>query len=113
MARHRHTRIRAWRKHRQLTLRQLADRINAPRDTPLISYASLGRIECGHQPYSQDILEAIAEALAVEPALLLCGEPNESEQLVNLWPQLSPQQRSLTLAIIRAILANGQNAPNG
>jgi transcriptional regulator with XRE-family HTH domain len=107
MARYHLTRIRAWRLHRQLTLRQLADRINAGRDTPLISYASLGRIEGGKQPYSQDTLEAIAAALQVEPALLLCGQPNESEHLANLWPQLSPRQRHLVIDIIKAILANG------
>lgn len=97
------TKIRAWRRHRQLSLRELADLINGGREAPLISYASLNRIECGRQPYSQDILEAIAEALNTEPALLLCGDPEETEQLISLWTQLSHQQQRLVTAIIQTI----------
>jgi transcriptional regulator with XRE-family HTH domain len=100
------THIREWRKHRGLTLRDLADRINAGREAPLISYASLGRIENGQQPYSQDILEAVATALQVdEPALMLCSQPRETEQLLNVWPQLNTKERRMAIGIMQAILA--------
>jgi hypothetical protein len=83
----------------------MADRINHDRPEPLISYASLGRIECGIQPYSQDTLEAVGAALGVDPFILLTpDDPPEREQLCSLWLQLSPMQRQLTLAIIRAII---------
>jgi transcriptional regulator with XRE-family HTH domain len=64
--------IREWRKHRGLTLEQLADRIGT-------THASLCRIERGRQPHTQGLFEAIAEALRVEPADLLTRDPSDPE----------------------------------
>lgn len=57
-------------------LRKLADRLEtSPGGDPLVSYASLSRIEQGHQPYSQPIIEAIAAALGVTVPMLLESDP--------------------------------------
>ena len=58
------TYIKNWRDKRGLSLRQLANRLEAePGGESLISHASIGRIENGQQPYSDDyIKQAIALA---------------------------------------------------
>lgn len=75
--------IREWRKSvPNLTLARLADRVG-------IAQSSLSRIERGEQPYSQPILEALAEAIGCEPADLigrLPGAPRELTLLVNRIP---------------------------
>lgn len=52
----RKTYFREWREHRGLTQEQLASRLET-------SVASISRIESGNQPYTQDVLEALADAL--------------------------------------------------
>lgn len=82
MPRRRRTYIREWRKYRDITLVRLSQRTG-------ISQPSLSRIERGLQPYSQGILEVLADALSCEPADLigrLPGAPNELQVLVNLVP---------------------------
>lgn len=64
--------IRQWREFRGLSLRQLESRLESePGGEPLVTYASLGRIERFLQPYSQPILEALAVALNTTPSALL------------------------------------------
>ncbi|HEY3812837.1 MAG TPA: helix-turn-helix transcriptional regulator [Caulobacteraceae bacterium] len=53
--------LRAWRKHRNLTLEGLAERIG-------MSHQNLGRIERGLVPLQDEWVIAIARALEVEPA---------------------------------------------
>ncbi|HSH41623.1 MAG TPA: helix-turn-helix transcriptional regulator [Arenicellales bacterium] len=71
--------LRAWREQNGVSLRQLADRLRGDDPEPLISYASLGRIERGLQPPSWAVLERLHEVTegqvtpndfigAVEPA---------------------------------------------
>jgi transcriptional regulator with XRE-family HTH domain len=43
-----------------------------------MSEASISRIEDGKQPYSQDTLEAIGEALGVDPYQLIKGPPGDT-----------------------------------
>jgi transcriptional regulator with XRE-family HTH domain len=57
------TYIRAWREKRGHTLDDMVGRLDAL--GVKITGASLSRIERGIQPYNQDTLEAIAEALNV------------------------------------------------
>jgi transcriptional regulator with XRE-family HTH domain len=67
------TYIRAWRDERGYTLDDMVGRL----DTlgVKITGASLSRIERGIQPYNQDTLEAIAEALNVTVAQLAEHNP--------------------------------------
>jgi transcriptional regulator with XRE-family HTH domain len=71
--------IRDWRKHRKLSLRALAYMMDDADGNELVSFTQLGRIESGVQPYSQRILEGIAEALDVTPAILLTHGPDGDE----------------------------------
>jgi transcriptional regulator with XRE-family HTH domain len=69
-----------------------------------ITAASLSRIERGLQPYSQDILEAIAAALGREPADLLENDPRVPEaEVVDLLRRLDDIQKAQASAVIKAM----------
>lgn len=78
------TYIREWREYRGLSLRRLADRIEMGDDEQSLSHSSIGRIENGTQPYSQPILEALAEALNVSVVDLLSVDPTKEGEVVDL-----------------------------
>jgi transcriptional regulator with XRE-family HTH domain len=92
----RQTFIRQWREHRQMTLEQLAQQVG-------ISYASLSRIERGVQPYSQMILEALAEALQTDVACLLVCEPADGHAIWSIWEQAKPQERRLIVDLANTV----------
>ena len=92
--------IREWRKFRGLTLERLADRLET-------SAGNLSRIEKGQQPYTQDFLEAIAEALSTDPASLIMRDPSDREAIWSLWDRAKPGQRKQIEAIFDAILRDG------
>ena len=64
--------IRQWRIHRGWTQEALAPRIG-------VSYATLGRVETGKLPYSQDHLENLAREFECSPADLLTINPMAGE----------------------------------
>lgn len=97
------TYIRQWREHKNLSLRRLADRLADETGRPIITYASIGRIEAGQQPYSQEALEAIAEALGTDPASLLMRDPTAPDPIWTIWDRLKPNQRTQALAILEAL----------
>jgi transcriptional regulator with XRE-family HTH domain len=96
------TYIRAWRQYRGLTLEQTADRVGT--SVGGFTHASLSRIERGLQPYSQPILEALADALGTDAASLLMRDPNEAEGLWTLWDQARPGERKLIVDLAKTII---------
>jgi transcriptional regulator with XRE-family HTH domain len=88
--------IREWRKHRQLTQEQLAERIGIAR-----SY--LTKIERGTRRYDQPFLEAAAEQLRCEPCDLIMRDPSDPEGIWSIWDRLGPTQRVQAMAVLRAI----------
>jgi len=98
--RHRRTFIREWRQSRGLTLEQLANRIG-------ITHASLSRIERGRQPYSQPLLEALADALQTEPASLLMRNPTDPEGIWSVWDQAKPGERRQIVEIAKTLIKTG------
>jgi transcriptional regulator with XRE-family HTH domain len=67
--RRRPTFIRQWRKHRGLTLEQLAARLNG------MAPSNLSMLERGERGYTQDTLESIADALGTDVSALLTRNP--------------------------------------
>jgi transcriptional regulator with XRE-family HTH domain len=65
----RRTFIRQWREARGLTQEQLAAELGT-------SVATVSRVETGNQPYTQDFLEACANALGTDVVALLSRDPN-------------------------------------
>lgn len=76
--------IREWRQHRGLSLVRLAARMVDERGQEMISSVSIGRIERGQQPYSQPILEALADALDCSIDDLLAVNPTKNGEVVDL-----------------------------
>lgn len=66
------------------------------------THASLSRIERGLQPYSQPVLEAIAEALRTDPASLLMRDPNDPE-IWSVWDHAAKADRQKIVEIARTI----------
>ncbi len=71
---YRRTFLRQWREHRGYTLEQAAEAVD-------ITHASLSRIERGLQPYSQAILEALAELYMTDVASLIMRDPTDPEAM--------------------------------
>jgi transcriptional regulator with XRE-family HTH domain len=92
--------IAQWREHRGLTQEQLADRLET-------SKASISRIENSEQPYTQDFLEACAEALNTDPASLLMRDPTSEEPIWSIWDQAKPGERKMIIEIARTVTKTG------
>jgi transcriptional regulator with XRE-family HTH domain len=100
--------IRAWRKHRDLTLAQLADRLATELEVE-ISEGQISRIERGETPYSQDILEAFAQALRCEPADLIMRDPTTPDAIWTLLDGLKPTERAQAVEVLKALRRTGTN----
>lgn len=102
------TYIREWRKNRGLSLRQLEGRLEvSPGGDPIISHASIGRIEKGLQPYSQPILEAVSAALGVPTYMLLEVNPEKDGDVIDITLRLNkapPELRDQAVNILNALL---------
>ena len=99
---YRKTFIREWRKDRNLKLQGLVDRLEA-----MFAYkttaATLSRVEKGLQPYSQPLLEAIADALTCQPGDLLMRLPGQEDEIRLVWSQLTPDKRKQALGILKVL----------
>lgn len=102
------TYIKEWRERRGLSLRRLAERLEqTPGGDLMISHTSIGRIEKGQQPYSQPILEAIADALGVTTSMLLEVNPDKDGDVIDITLRLNkapPELRKQAIDILHALL---------
>jgi transcriptional regulator with XRE-family HTH domain len=93
----RKTFIREWRKHRGLTLEQVAERAGM---TP----GNLSHLERGKQAYTQPALEALAEALNTSPASLLMRDPTHPDQIWSIWDQAREGEKRQIAEIAKTII---------
>ncbi len=93
---YRRTFIREWRKHRGLTLEQLADRIEM---TP----SHLSMLERGERAYAQETLEALADALQTDVASLLMRNPTDPEAIWSIWDNAKPGERRLIIDLAKTV----------
>lgn len=93
--------LKEWREYRGLSLRKLADRMEAEPGVPITSFANLGRIEKMQQQYSQEIMEAAAVALQCTVADLLTVNPAVESEVV----ELKDMVRGKDIDTIKAILS--------
>ena len=81
-------------------MRKLASRMEVTPGEELISFASIGRIERGRQPYSQPILEALGEALNVKPYMLIEMNPDADGEVVDLLRRLKDEDKAKAIQIL-------------
>jgi transcriptional regulator with XRE-family HTH domain len=96
----RRTFFKEWRLHRGLSQEQLAERLET-------SVASISRIESGTQPYTQDVLEALAEALNTDPASLIMRNPGDPDVMWSIWDQAKKGERQLIEELARSVVKTG------
>jgi transcriptional regulator with XRE-family HTH domain len=99
-----HSYLREWRRHRGLTQSQVLDRL-AIMDDPNLpkTGASLSRLEAGKQPYSQRVLEALAEVYNCEPGDLIKHNPEKEGRIIDIVARLDAKKRDQALAILEAL----------
>jgi len=108
--------IREWRQHRGYSLRKLAAMMEKAPGEQLTSHANLGRIETFEQPYTQEILEALADALQTEVADLLTVNPLKEGDVVDFTALLrgvSPMERQRAFAVVKTLLQSGTGGSKG
>lgn len=88
--------IREWRKHRGLTLEQLAELIG-------MTHQNLGKIERYKVPYSQPLLEHLAEALRTDAASLIARDPSSPQELWALFDELTEPERRQGIEVLKAL----------
>lgn len=103
---HRPTFIRRWREAKGLTLEALAERVATRLGG--MTHASLSRIERGLQPYSQPIIEALADELTGgDVASLLTRDPSEPSAIWSIWERAKPGERKMIVDIAKTIVKTG------
>jgi len=93
--------IAEWIKHRGVSLRKLAARMEAAPGEQMLSHASIGRIAKGEQPYSEEILLALADALDCTVPQLLTVNPLKDGEVIDMLTLLKDKDP----ATVRAILS--------
>lgn len=86
--------IRQWRKHKKLTLEDLAARVG-------MTHGNLSRIERGLLPYSQRQLEDLARELGTDPASLLSRDPRDPEGIWTVWDRIPPKERKRAIRVLK------------
>ena len=109
--------LREWRDHRGYTLEQVADRLEAlaqqsqyltPNGKKPIGTTSqnLGKVERGRVPYSQTLLEMLAEIYQTDPGSLLMRNPAADQAIYSIWDNIPPMQRETALIMLRGLAAD-------
>lgn len=109
--------LREWRKHRELTLEQVAERVeilsqawaDAETGTRAISmtHATLSRIERGKMPYNQHLIELLAEIYQTNIASLLIRDPSDPDGLWSIYDSLAPVERRQVVEIAKTLHRTG------
>lgn len=86
----------AWRKYRNLTQEQLAERTG-------ITQGMISQLETGRSDFSGKVLEMLADALMCEPADLLMRDPTDDDAPWSIWETLNPPERRQAVEIIKAL----------
>lgn len=78
--------IRQWRKANKLTIERLAEMIN-------LDHSTLSKIERGKTNYTQQTLEALADALGTTPWRLIQRDPSKKGSIWDILEQIPVSER--------------------
>ncbi len=67
---------------------------------------NLGRVEKGEVPYSQDLLEQLADLYGCEIADLIVRDPTDPEGMWSIWERAQPAQRNQIAAVAKALIGD-------
>lgn len=93
----RRTFFREWRKYRELTLERAAELAD-------MTAGNLSAMERGAQGYTQDGLEALADAYKVPPGWLTDVDPETMDDILPTWQAAKPADRQKIAEIARTIV---------
>lgn len=92
--------VKEWRLHRGLTQEQLAERAG-------MSVGNVSQFERGLQGFSQEGLQALAEALGTEPGYLLMVNPKADEAIWSIWEKAKPAERQMIVDLAKTVVKTG------
>ncbi len=98
--RFRPTFIKQWREFRNLNQEQLAERLD-------MTQSHLSMLENGKRGYTQETLEAIADALQTDAASLLMRNPADGDAIWSIWEQAKPGERRMIVDIAKTVTKTG------
>jgi transcriptional regulator with XRE-family HTH domain len=87
-----------WRLRRGFTQEQVAERIGTTK-------TRVSMKETGKEPYDQPYLEALAVALATDPASLIMRNPEDGDAIWSIWERAKPGERETIERLATAIIA--------
>lgn len=91
--------LRKWRKFAKLSQEQLAEKAET-------TGATISRLERGEQPYSQALLEKLADVLGCRDIDLLSRDPGPADKILAILNGMSPDSQSRALAVLQALNDN-------
>lgn len=97
--------IKHWRKYRDITQGQLADRMEDKPGERLMSHVTVSFIENGKQSPTLEQLGAFAEALDVSVNDLIGTDPTKDGEVVDLLKLIDDANRDRVIAILKAAVA--------
>ncbi len=92
--------LKQWREYRGLTQEQLADRVGW-------SVGNISQLERALQGYSQEGLEALAEALQCDPGQLLTVDPTGDDAIWSIWEKAKPGERQMIVELAKTVVKTG------
>jgi len=92
--------LKQWREFRGLTQEQLADRVGW-------SVGNVSQLERGLQGYSQEGLEALAEALQCDPGQILTVDPTGDDAIWSIWERAKPGERQMIVELAKTVVKTG------
>ncbi|MGM4987386.1 helix-turn-helix domain-containing protein [Tardiphaga sp. 841_E9_N1_2] len=92
--------IKQWREYRGYSQEKLGGMLET-------SGSMISRIESGETPYTQDVLEGLADALMTDIPSLLMRDPTDPEAIWSIWDQAKEGQRVMIEEVARTILKTG------
>lgn len=98
--------LREWRKKKGLTQEQVVGRLAIHEDPNMPSTnASLSRLENGKQPYSQRVLEALADIYECDAWELIGRDPTKAGLVVDMVRHLDAKRQAQLVAFLNALEA--------
>lgn len=83
-----------------MTQEQLADRVGW-------SVGNVSQLERGLQGYSQEGLEALAEALQCDPGQILTVDPTGDDAIWSIWERAKPGERHMIVELAKTVVKTG------